>query len=271
MTILSYSYLLLLCSIGVLTLLPLFEPTAASSNTRHQLPPFGQMVYKALPYVMYGGLLIVYVTIGQYGTWLADLPLGWNPVQVASAPDIYYYLGTAAVLLTLGISEHALHDFWQVIPATQQKVGVKDEMAIRGSLWQFLIRHVKRLVIAQVVINVVIGGAAALIWDSYHLSASFGPLMPTMLVASLVGYGLLAVGFLGCAILVTLTRAWLAAFAMFVAIITQSIVTMTLGPLINFDPLIAGVIVGGLCFVTVVYLLLAKLLRRADYVLYQVY
>ena len=235
------------------------------------LPPLGQLLYHATPYLSYGALAVMYVLVVQGNGWLARLPAGWTRPQAVSAVEIAHLVSLATLVLTQGITEYALRSFWPVIQAVQRQVVAGDQRAISAAVWRFLHRAERMLLLAQGALALLLAGLAVWLWRIADLTPLLGSIVPVVMLANLLGYSLLAWGLLGCSFLVTLARPWLAARALLIASIVQAGSSLLLGQVGTFETAMGGTVIGGACLVLLTQSALARLLQQGDYALYQAF
>lgn len=239
--------------------------------TGSHLPPVGQILYHATPYLSYGALAVLYVLVGQGNGWLARLPAGWARSQVVAAVEMAHLVSLAALVLNQGITEYALRSFWPLIRAAQRQVVVGDQRSTSAAIWRFLRGAERALLITQGAVALALAASALWLWDRADLTPTLGPLVPAVLLTSLLGYSLLAWGLLGCGFLVTLARPWLAARALLIATIVQCAGSLLLSQVGTFETATVGTVIGGACLVLLTHLTIARMLRQGDYVLYQAF
>lgn len=235
------------------------------------LPPKGQFLYKALPYIVYGVLSICYVVIGQLGGWFSQLPVGWTKDRAIGALNIVHMLGLISVLLTQGISESTLNNFWPFINNAQQRLRFNHQSEINSEARYFIKSHLKKLLVMQVIISTTLGLAIFCIWEVAGLNQSLGQLLPNLLVLSLISYGLLAWGLYICGLLITVIHTWSAVRAFFASIVAEISGSLLLGFWFGFEASILGMILGGVCLVLLTQRWLNRLLKTTDYMLYQAF
>lgn len=237
----------------------------------HHLPVEGQLFYKALPYLCYGALPVIYVLTSQVGGWLGRLLPGWTAPQAVAALNIAHFLGLGTLILSQGIAEFQLRAFWRVVADVQRQAGTGDLTAVVGPVRAFLSRSVGLLLSGQLLIAGASLMVVVLAWERFGLAALFGRMSPFMVLASLIGYSLLAIGLFQCSFLVTLGRPWQATRVLSLAMAVACASCLALGVVGNFDLSVLGTIIGGACLVLLGRRELRGLLERLDYILYQAF
>jgi hypothetical protein len=235
------------------------------------LPPPGQLLYGAIPYLCYGILSVLYIVVGQVGGWSGSLGDGWTRQQALASLNNVHLFGLATLVLSQGLSRYAMRSFWDVMRSAQGQITAGDQETIGALIRQFLLRHQRRLLLVQLSIAIILAIAALWCWQFFSLEVSFGPLMPSMLWISLVGYSLLAWGLFSCSFLVMLSQPWLAVRALAIAVAIQFVGGMVLQMIWGLEASVAGMIIGGCCLVGVTQWTLSRMLRRSDYALYQAF
>jgi hypothetical protein len=235
------------------------------------LPPKGQLFYKALPYLSYGILSVVYVLTGQLCGWSGSLPKGWYWDAAIKALNIAHLLGLMTLVLSQGITEAALQNFWNTMFKAQKQVAFNDYATITKSVWGFLNRYLRSLLLSQLLIALSLIGLTLWGWEKFHLDVTFGPLLMPMFLWILIGYGLLAWGLFECGLLLTLAQPWRAVKALLISTGVQLVSGLTLGWVISFEASSLSVIFGGVCLVLLTHLGLSRLLSPASFGLYQAF
>ena len=116
-----------------------------------------------------------------------------------------------------------------------------------------------------------VAALAQWLWARYPLEALLGPLVTPMLYISLAGYSLLAWGLYGCGFAVTVARPWPAVRALLAAATLEFASGLLLGQAGGFALSVVGVVVGGAWLALSTRRMIAQMLDRVDYLLYQAF
>ncbi|NWJ94353.1 MAG: hypothetical protein HXX20_01075 [Chloroflexi bacterium] len=235
------------------------------------LPPKGQFFYKALPYLGYGTFSVGYVLTGQLCGWTGSLPEGWFWDNAIKTLTLVHLLGLMSLVLSQGVTESALQSFWNTMFKIQKEVAFNDYSAITRSVWSFLKRYLRLLLLCQFLIALFLIGFGTWAWPELGLDLIFGPLHMPMLLAVLLGYSLLAWGLFECGLLLTLAQPWVAVRALLIATGVQLVSGVTLGWVSSFEVSVVSVVIGGICLVLLTHQGLSRLLSPASYGLYQAF
>jgi hypothetical protein len=235
------------------------------------LPSKGQLLYRATPYMAYGALAVIYLLVEQINGWLARLPADWPRSQAVAAVDMAHLISLAALVLSQGSIEYALRTFWPLMYSTQVQTVFNDQQAATRAMWCFLGRAERRLLVAHCVIAIALAALALWLWQALALTALLGPLLPKVLLMSLLGYSALAWGLFGCSFLVTLSQPWCTVRALLIATIVQIASSLVLGQIGTFETAMMSTVIGGAVLVILTQLSIARLHRQASYALYQAF
>jgi len=241
------------------------------SSIGSYLPPFGQLLYHATPYLCYGGLTVMYVLIGQTIGWYAQLPSGWTRSEAVVAVEIAHLIGLTALVLNQGIVEYALRSFWHTIRSAQRQVILGDGYGSRTALRRFLRRSTMMLLVGQSVVGLGLVALAIWLWPAAGLTPLLGPIVPSVLLVSLSGYGFLAWGLLGCSILVMLAHPWQAVGTLLIAMVVQLTSSLILSRLSTIEMASLSSVIGGAALVLLTHVSITCRLRQSDYELYQAF
>ena len=237
----------------------------------HRLPPLGQLMYNATPYLFYGTLTVLYVFVGQISGWIGRLPDGWTRSEAIGALNIAHLLGLMTIVLSQGVAEYGLRIFWHVVREAQEHTKLFDYETLKTLVGGFLRRHLRIVMFSQIGIAVVFAALALWAWQVFQLAPVLGPLEPAMLVSSMIGYSLLLWGLFGCSFSVTVAHPWLAVQALFAATLIELVCGLSLGIFVSFEASLVGTIAGGVTLILIGRRMLAHLLDRVDYLLYQAF
>jgi hypothetical protein len=237
----------------------------------HRLPPLGQLMYNAIPYLFYGTLTVLYVFLAQLSGWLGRLPDGWSREQAVASLNIAHLLGLMTIVMSQGVAEYGLRIFWHVVRDAQAHTKLGDTTALKASVGGFLRHHLRVTLISQTLIAIVFAALVTWLWQALNLTPVLGPLVPSMLYISLIGYTLLLWGLFGCSFSVTVAHPWMAVRALFVATVIQFVCGTALAVFVGFEASLAGTIIGGVALILISRRTLAHLLDRVDYLLYQAF
>jgi hypothetical protein len=240
-------------------------------GTTFYLPPKGQLFYKALPYLSYGTLSVIYVLVGQLCGWFGILPKEWSRDKAITALNIVHILGLMTLVLTQGVTEVTLKRFWKTMFKAQREVAFNDHSAIAQLVWGFIHRYLRSLLLSQFLTALTLVGLAMWGWQQFGLDLVFGPLLPHLLLGVMVGYSLLAWGLFECGLLLTLAQPWRAALALLIATSVQLVSGLTLSWVSGFEASVISTIIGGICLVLFAHRGLSRLLSPVSYGLYQAF
>jgi hypothetical protein len=238
---------------------------------RYQMPPLGQLLYNATPYLIYGALAVIYVFLGQLNGWVGSVPAGWTRDQAIAALNVAHLLSLVTVVVSQGVAEYALRIFWNVMRSAQSQVGICDYATIRATVQLFLRRHLRIVLLSQMLAALAMAALAQWLWAHYPMQALLGPLNMPMLAICLAGYSFLAWGLFGCSFAVTVTQPWLTVRTLLAALVIGFVAGLLLSQLAGFELSVVGTVVGGACLVLSARQMLARLLDRIDYLLYQAF
>lgn len=270
-TAVALSYLAAIALLAALLALAIRQVSRAADRGIYRVPPAGQMLYNAAPYLAYGALAVIYVFAGQLNGWLGRVPDGWTRDQAIAALNVAHLLSLATVVISQGVAEYALRLFWGAIRAAQSEALVCDYAAIRASVQLFLRRHLRMVLLGQALASLAVAALAQWLWARYPLEALLGPLVTPMLYISLAGYSLLAWGLYGCGFAVTVARPWPAVRALLAAATLEFASGLLLGQAGGFALSVVGVVVGGAWLALSTRRMIAQMLDRVDYLLYQAF
>jgi hypothetical protein len=231
----------------------------------------GQLLYHATPYLSYGALAVVYVLVGPGGSWFVRLPAGWQRSQAVAAVEVAHLIGLATLVLSQGIVEYAIRSFWHTIRAAQMHAVIGNPRETSAAIHCFLRRNESMLLLGQGGIALALGALTIWLWPVVKQTLWLGPLVPQLVLPTLVGYSLLAWGLFGCGFLVTLAYPWLAARALLIAMTIQIASSLLLGQAGTFETVTLGTVVGGASLVILTRWSIADLLQQSDYQLYQAF
>jgi hypothetical protein len=199
------------------------------------------------------------------------VPAGTTPEQAIAAQNVAHILTHVTVVVSQRVADYALRIFWDVMRSAQSEVGICDYASIRATVQLFLRRHLRIVLLSQTLAAVTIAMLAQWLWAHYPMQALLGPLSLTMLFICLAGYSFLAWGLFGCSFAVTVTQTWLTVRTLLAALVIEFAVGLLLGQLVGFELSVVGTVVGGACLVLSARQMLARLLDRIDYLLYQAF
>jgi hypothetical protein len=228
------------------------------------------MLYRSTPYVIYGALAVLCVISIQASALLGTLPNGQTMEDVIPSLRVAHLLGMSGMILTQGLSEYALRDFWNVL-GKAQAVSLGDRASITKLIWHFLRHHTLALVGAQVVVGVAVGALAYLLWSRYDLASLAGPLEMRLFATTLVGYGLLSLGFFGCGFLTVLNQPSTATKAIGIVIAVQLVAATIFGQLGGPFATAYGLVLGGLCLTLLSFAAFSTIFDQVEYAIYQAF
>ncbi|MCS7001333.1 MAG: hypothetical protein NZ518_00645 [Dehalococcoidia bacterium] len=267
---LGYGVALLLSYLTLLRALRSPTSTSVTGSGDHHLPPPGQLAYKALPYLLFGGLSVLYIFLGQVAAYVGALPPGWTAERAVAALSAANLVALSAFVLTHGATEYALRRFWPVM-AKARRFSLDDRAAIQRFVGRFIGEQLALLVAVQLMSVVVTVAVGPMVWAALGGVERFGALEQPIFALKLIGYSVLAIGFFGCSFLLTLTQVWAAVRAMAIAAIALVVTSVGVGVVFGVAVAPVGSIVGAATLVAVAGYELWRNITRIDYVLYQAF
>lgn len=262
------SALTVLC--GLLAFVLHRQVKSAKISYGYHSPSFGQVLYRSTPYVVYGALTVLCVISIQASSLFGTLPAGQTIEDVLGSLRVAHLLGMSGMILTQGLTEYALRDFWKVLDAAQS-VSLGDHQSIRDLIWSFLRRHTMALVVAQIVTSATVGAIAYFLWSRYDLEAIAGPLDMKLFATTLLGYGLLSLGFFGCSFLTVLNQPSTATKAIGVVILVQLVAGFIFGQIGGPAATAIGLVLGGLCLTILSFTAFFSIFDQVEYAIYQAF
>jgi hypothetical protein len=235
------------------------------------IPPRGQLIFHALPFMAYGGLSISYIFTVQLCGYFGSLIPGWTQEQAVKTLNVVHFLGLVTFIMTQGVAEIPLQRFWSHMQETQKRVSLNNLKETSHFFRGFRSRYLRNLLLSNLAVSVTLGLVTIWSWQAFNLEFTFGPLSVQLLVLSLLGYSLLSWGLFECGLLMALARPWLAARSILIAVILVLVNGLLLSNNWNFKFSMVALVIGGVGLVVCTRSTIRNLLHHPGYVLYQAY
>jgi uncharacterized membrane protein len=249
-----------------------FDAQASGRPGRVKLPPVAYMVYEAAPYFAHGSLYMVFILIPHLLGWFGSLGMGQERGWALSSVEVGLILSLPPLILSSGIVEHALRQFWLQARVAQPTTPGSDPRRFGSVLTEFYRQQLKRYLI-------VLASTSAVVYVAFQLALDSGLLASWLRLSnldaarfffyiSLITYGLLGWGQFNGAFCITLARPTLALWAVIlgIGIVVFTGVPLSLG--LNFTYAAVAFIAGAITFVAVSSWAIKKVLESADYYYY---
>jgi len=245
------------------------DAKASGQPDRVKLPPVAYLVYEAAPYFAYGSLYMVFILIPHLLGWFGVLGMGQERGWALSSVEVGLVLSLPPLILSSGIAEHALRQFWLQARAAQPITPGSDPRRFGFVLTELYRRQLERYLM-------VLAGTSAMAYVVFQLALGSGLLASWLRLSnlnatmfffyiSLIIYGLLGWGQFNGAFCVTLGRPALALRAVLlgIGIVVVTGIPLSLG--LNFTYAAIAFITGAITFVAVSSWNVKKVLESADY------
>jgi hypothetical protein len=245
------------------------DTKASGRPARVKLPPIAYMVYEAAPYFAHGSLYMVFILIPHLLGWFGALGMGQERGWALSSVEVGLILSLPPLILSSGVAEHTLRQFWLRALAAQAITPGRDHRQFGSVLTEFYRQQLERYLI-------VLASTSAMVYIVFQLALGSGLLASWLPSSSLnatrfffyiglIIYGLLGWGLFNSAFCVTLARPTLALRAVLlgIGIVVVTGVPLSLG--VNFSCAAIAFIAGAITFVVASSWAVKKVLESADY------
>ncbi len=227
-----------------------------------RLPPQAVIWLYAAPFVGYGVLTVMLVFVGQ--------PVIWMGADVLNREFLHllHLAGLTLFILSQGAFEAGMTSLWSVGTGVQHQFTLTQAGQAGRSLRDFIVATVRRALLVQLVLSIVIGPITFWLLDPGTSGVPRGAI-GLALLGTMVGYALLGHALFLCGVLNVFGNRWL---VVKVLSLTVAVTGMSAGLTLEYvNPLasVVGIVVGSLLLLLLVAGELRRLLRDSAYTLYQ--
>jgi hypothetical protein len=248
------------------------DAKARGQPDRVKLPPVAYMIYEAAPYFAYGSLYMVFILIPYLLGWFGALGTGQVRGWALSSIAIGLVLSLPPLILSSGVAEHALRQFWLRARAAQPITPGSAPRRFGSVLKEFYRQQRARYLIVLVCTSTAMYAAFQVALNTGLLATWLGfsslDVVQYFFYASLIAYGLLGWGQFNNAVCVTLARPTLALRAVIIGIGSVIAIGIPLCLGLDFTYAAIAFLAGAFIFVIVSAWAVTKVLESAGYYYY---
>jgi hypothetical protein len=236
------------------------------------LPTVAYLVHEAIPYFAYGLLYMVFILLPHLIGWVGVVQDGLTRMGAVSHLEFALTLALAPLMLTSGVSEWSIRQFWgQARTAQIETPGqAADEFGRRlfWFYWRQLAVYLMILVLISLIIHTLFQVALNAGLVRRWLQLDDQAMLLGMFQVCLVAYFLLGWGLFNCMFSVTLARPEFASRAIVMGMIATVGVGVPLSLVCSFSLAPASFVAGALTFAVSSLWSSVRLFRSADYYYY---